>query len=230
MRSWRTPSPEGCCSPPRSQSSQSSERDENRSRILDAPGGGSRIQHLADDLISTRVVLSGCSPPLCHHQGGQRPPGPKEPGPVPVGARENVIDVDPLRRHAQGRQRLALGRAVVTISSNVLFDCGSTGLAPVATGKLKELAGRIAGTTQTVAVVGYTDSVGEDASNAALSNKRAEAAGGVLRSALPAGTQITTEARGLKEPVAPNSTGGKDVPEGRAKNRRVAVSFTPRGP
>ncbi len=121
-------------------------------------------------------------------------------------------------------------QTVVTISSDVLFDFGSAVLTPAATAKLTELAGRITGTTQPVAVVGYTDSIGDDASNAALSNQRAQAAGAVLKSALRAGPPVTTEGRGAKDPVAPNSTGGKDDPEGRAKNRRVTVSFTPRGP
>jgi len=74
------------------------------------------------------------------------------------------------------------------------------------------------------------DSVGDDAYNLNLSNQRAKAAGEVLRAALATGTQITTEGRGAKEPVAPNSEGGKDSPEGRAKNRRVTVSFTAPGP
>ncbi len=121
-------------------------------------------------------------------------------------------------------------QTVVTISSDVLFDFASATLTSEATAKLKELAGRIGGTTQPVTVVGHTDSIGDDASNAVLSNQRAQAAGAVLRASLPPGTQIATEGRAAREPVAPNSSGGEDDPVGRAKNRRVTVSFTPRTP
>ncbi|MBW3651141.1 MAG: OmpA family protein [Actinobacteria bacterium] len=120
-------------------------------------------------------------------------------------------------------------QTVVTISSDVLFDFGSAVLTSDATAKVKALAPRIDG-ARPVAVVGHTDSVGGDTYNDNLSNQRAQAAEMVLRASLPTGTQITSEGRGAREPVAPNSSGGKDDPVGRAKNRRVTISFTPRAP
>jgi len=117
-------------------------------------------------------------------------------------------------------------QTVVTIGSDVLFDFGSATLTPDATVKIKEVAGRIGAGARPVAVVGYTDSVGDDAANVALSVRRAEAVAAVLRPAGPSGIQVTTEGRGEREPVAPNEAGGKDSPEGRARNRRVSISFT----
>lgn len=114
----------------------------------------------------------------------------------------------------------------MTIGSDVLFDFGSATLTPDATAKVKEVAGRIGPSSRPVAVVGYTDSVGDDAANVALSVRRAEAVAAVLRPAAPSGTQVTTEGRGEREPVAPNEAGGEDSPEGRARNRRVTISFT----
>lgn len=118
-------------------------------------------------------------------------------------------------------------QTVVTIGSDVLFDFASSALTPDATAKITDVAGRIGTGAQTVAVIGYTDSIGDDASNLALSLQRAEAVAAVLRAGTPPGTQVTTDGRGEKDPVAPNQVGGKDSPEGRAKNRRVSISFTP---
>lgn len=117
-------------------------------------------------------------------------------------------------------------QTVVTIGSDVLFDFGSATLTPDATAKIKDVAGRIGSGARPVAVVGYTDSIGDDAANVTLSIRRAEAVAAVLRPAVPPGTQVTTEGRGEREPVAPNEAGGNDSPEGRARNRRVTISFT----
>ena len=132
--------------------------------------------------------------------------------------------VSPLQTEARSGEQ-----TVVTISSDVLFDFGSAALTSDATAKIRALASRVDG-AQPVAVVGHTDSVGGDAYNDNLSNQRAQAAGTVLRASLPPDARITTEGRGAREPVAANSNGGKDDPAGRAKNRRVTISFTPRAP
>ncbi|CAA9237938.1 MAG: hypothetical protein AVDCRST_MAG76-1605 [uncultured Acidimicrobiales bacterium] len=139
-----------------------------------------------------------------------------------------VYDVDksvsPLQTEARSGEQ-----TVLTISSDVLFDFGSAVLTSDATAKINALASRVNG-ARPVAVVGHTDSVGGDAYNDNLSNERAQAAGTVLRASLPPGAQLTTAGRGAREPVAPNSSGGKDDPVGRAKNRRVTISFSPRAP
>jgi outer membrane protein OmpA-like peptidoglycan-associated protein len=73
-------------------------------------------------------------------------------------------------------------------------------------------------------VEGHTDAKGSDAYNQTLSEKRAQAVKEwlVARGALPATTAVT--GWGEQRPVAPNAKpDGADDPEGRQKNRRVAV-------
>jgi outer membrane protein OmpA-like peptidoglycan-associated protein len=84
------------------------------------------------------------------------------------------------------------------------------------------------GASVTVRVDGYTDSVGDDASNLALSRQRAQAVADAL-TGLVAGTQVTfvVDGHGESDPIAANTTdSGSDNPEGRALNRRVTLSFT----
>ena len=126
-------------------------------------------------------------------------------------------------------EEMVAEQMVVSISSDVLFDFSSAALTPAADDTVRKLAARVTGTTGPVTVVGHTDSVGDDDFNQKLSNQRAQAVGEALRAALPAGAQVVTEGRGAKEPVAPNTEGGKDNPAGRALNRRVTISFRPPG-
>jgi outer membrane protein OmpA-like peptidoglycan-associated protein len=69
-----------------------------------------------------------------------------------------------------------------------------------------------------VTVEGYTDSVGSDAYNMKLSQRRADAVRDYLVSKGIASDRIRTEAFGETRPVASN-----DTAEGRAQNRRVEI-------
>ena len=69
-----------------------------------------------------------------------------------------------------------------------------------------------------VVVAGHTDSVGSDAYNMKLSNRRAEAVKRYLVDHGIAASRITSEGFGKREPVASNATA-----EGRAQNRRVEL-------
>jgi OOP family OmpA-OmpF porin len=73
--------------------------------------------------------------------------------------------------------------------------------------------------TAEVNVIGHTDSVGPEAYNQGLSERRAQAVVDYLRSM---GVQVPLNAmgKGESEPVADNST-----KEGRAKNRRVVIDI-----
>jgi outer membrane protein OmpA-like peptidoglycan-associated protein len=115
---------------------------------------------------------------------------------------------------------------VVTISADVLFAFGSAALTPRALQVVGELAGRLAAVPGgEVLVVGHTDGIGQDQDNQVLSEQRAAAVADVLRGRLQPAVSLAVQGRGAREPVAPESVGGEDDPQGRALNRRVTVSF-----
>jgi len=72
-----------------------------------------------------------------------------------------------------------------------------------------------------VSVVGHTDSIGTDAYNQGLSERRAQAVKTYLIAQGIAEERMTTEGRGEKEPIAPNTTDAQ-----RMKNRRVVFMVT----
>jgi len=72
--------------------------------------------------------------------------------------------------------------------------------------------------TEKVEIEGYTDSIGSDAYNLKLSERRADAVKDFLVRQGIAASRITTKGLGKANPIAPNNTA-----EGRAKNRRAEV-------
>lgn len=118
------------------------------------------------------------------------------------------------------------GRTVVRISSDVLFEFGAATLTDAARERLGEVAGRLTGATGRVLVIGYTDGIGSPQDNLRLSRQRAESVKARLAKAL-GGTsaRLVASGRGEANPVEPNRVGGKDNPAGRAKNRRVEITF-----
>ena len=69
-----------------------------------------------------------------------------------------------------------------------------------------------------ISVDGYTDSIGTDAYNQRLSERRAKAVTDYLERQGVAGSRMTVRGFGKSNPVASN-----DTPEGRAQNRRVEL-------
>lgn len=164
------------------------------------------------------MSLLAVSPPLSSHD---------LPAPSPKDLAASVTTYDVKGSVTVLKKEEKVGdQTVVTIGSDVLFDFGSSALTPDATAKIKDVAGRIGTGGRPVAVVGYTDSIGDDATNLSLSLRRAKAVAAVLRAGTSPGAQVTTDGRGEKDPAAPNEVGGEDSSEGRAKNRRVSISFT----
>ena len=72
--------------------------------------------------------------------------------------------------------------------------------------------------TLVVVVEGHTDSIGSDAYNMKLSQRRANAVRDYMVKNGVSGSRIKTEAYGKTRPIASNKTA-----EGRAQNRRVDI-------
>lgn len=114
----------------------------------------------------------------------------------------------------------------LTVRNDVLFDFDRAELRPEAA----EALGRVAEIIRQrqpsrVRVVGYTDSMGSDAYNQALSERRARSVETWLAGNGGGGLPpMEAVGRGEQDPVAPNAgPDGRDDPEGRQKNRRVEV-------
>lgn len=77
-----------------------------------------------------------------------------------------------------------------------------------------------------VRISGHTDSIGTDEYNQRLSERRAQAVKQYLVSKGIASSRLSTEGRGEREPVAQNTKGGRDNPDGRAMNRRAELTVS----
>jgi outer membrane protein OmpA-like peptidoglycan-associated protein len=112
---------------------------------------------------------------------------------------------------------------VMNMPDNVTFEFGSAALDAKAYKILNEVAGVLNEYPKTyVDVMGHTDSVGSDASNQTLSERRAASVASYLKSKGVLDERINAKGFGKTRPVASN-----DNPEGRAKNRRVEIVLTP---
>jgi outer membrane protein OmpA-like peptidoglycan-associated protein len=110
-------------------------------------------------------------------------------------------------------------RGFIVTLPGIFFDTGKAGLKPGAKSTLTKIADQLKGeSAMTIAVEGHTDSVGSEATNLALSEKRAEAVREFLVSAGVPSDRITSSGKGEAEPVATNKTAA-----GRQQNRRVEL-------
>jgi len=108
---------------------------------------------------------------------------------------------------------------LITFDSGILFDFDSYALKASTRENLEELAPTLIKYKDTdVLVLGHTDSVGSDAYNETLSEKRANAVDNFLVSRGVASARLDSEGYGETDPVASNET-----EEGRQLNRRVEV-------
>lgn len=109
---------------------------------------------------------------------------------------------------------------VITLSGEVLFVTGKADLLPIAKDKLSKVAEVLQqqDPNKTIVVEGHTDSVGTEAANLKLSQKRADVVREYLVSQGVEAKRITAAGKGESIPVADNKT-----PEGRANNRRVEI-------
>ncbi len=142
-----------------------------------------------------------------------------------------LVKIDPMPKFALlGRfpklAKLApLGRpcgVLIRLGAEVLFDFDKATLRPEAGPVLAAIATALRASGAAVDVNGHTDSIGTEAYNLDLSLRRAKAVIAALVADGVTGT-ITPHGYGESQPVAPNTTDGKDNPAGRQLNRRVEI-------
>lgn len=107
----------------------------------------------------------------------------------------------------------------ITYSAETLFDFDKSVLKPEGRAILDELAEKVQGINLEVMVaIGHTDSIGTQAYNQRLSERRAAAVKNYLVSKGIESDRVATEGKGELQPVASNKTKA-----GRAQNRRVEI-------
>jgi outer membrane protein OmpA-like peptidoglycan-associated protein len=110
-------------------------------------------------------------------------------------------------------------RGLVVSMPDVLFDSGQYSLRPMAREKLAKISGIVlAYPDLKLAIEGNTDSVGSDAMNQTLSEKRAGSVMDFLAKQNVPVASMTAQGFGKSQPVASN-----DNAEGRQQNRRVEL-------
>ncbi len=116
--------------------------------------------------------------------------------------------------------------ALITLSSDILFDFDKDTIRPDAYKALNEIYALLIQRYKDMPIQlhGHTDSKGTEEYNMDLSKRRVNSVKKwFVRRGIPE-TRITTYAYGESMPVAPNTKkDGSDNPEGRQKNRRVEI-------
>ena len=111
----------------------------------------------------------------------------------------------------------------LNMPGNITFAFDSSNLQPQFLPVLDNVAGTLSQYNQTIVeVAGHTDSVGTDAYNQALSERRANAVAGYLGSRGIMQQRTIVVGAGETRPVASN-----DTDSGRAQNRRVEITLVP---
>ena len=109
----------------------------------------------------------------------------------------------------------------VSFPSGILFPFNSTDILPAGKDNLRQLASSLDKYPNSdILIVGHTDSVGTDAYNQDLSQRRALAASSYLQSLGVPVSRLQTQGRGETEPIASN-----DTEDGRQRNRRVEIAI-----
>ena len=107
----------------------------------------------------------------------------------------------------------------VTYAADAFFDFDKSVLKPEGRAKLDDLVGKIRGINlEVIIAVGHTDSIGSDAYNQDLSERRAMNVASVLMQGGVIRQRLIAQGYGETRPIADNSTDS-----GRARNRRVEV-------
>jgi len=161
------------------------------------------------------VVTSGVVHPDCAGAKPAAPARPAEPA-KPAAPAEAPKAAPPAARPAPASVKQS-----VVIQADALFDFDKSVLRPDGRKSIDDAVAKLQGVdVEMVIATGHTDSVGSDAYNQKLSERRAGAVKDYLvTKGIPA-AKITTIGKGESQPVATNKTA-----EGRQKNRRVDIEF-----
>ncbi|MEP7070077.1 MAG: OmpA family protein [Usitatibacter sp.] len=159
------------------------------------------------------VVTSGQVLPECAGVKAM-PPAPAAPArPMPPAA--------PAPAAPAARPAPASVRQAIVIQADALFDFDKSVLRPDGRKSIDDAMAKMGGVDlEMVIATGHTDSIGSDAYNQRLSERRAAAVKAYLVSKGIPASKITTIGKGESQPVATNKTA-----EGRQKNRRVDIEF-----
>jgi len=111
-----------------------------------------------------------------------------------------------------------VSQSKITLQADTLYDFNKSDLKPEGKATLDKIARDLSKMLEVIIAVGNTDSVGTDAYNMALGQRRAQSVKAYLTSKGVDGSRIYTESKGKSNPVASNAT-----EEGRAKNRRTDI-------
>jgi OmpA-OmpF porin, OOP family len=162
------------------------------------------------------VVTSGQVLPECAG-AKEAPMAPKPAAPAtPSAPAAPTAPTAPAARAAPSSVRQA-----VVIQADALFDFDKSVLRPDGKKSIDDALAKMRGVdVEMVIATGHTDSVGTDAYNQKLSERRAAAVKDYLVSKGIPASKITTIGKGESQPVATNKTA-----EGRQKNRRVDIEF-----
>jgi outer membrane protein OmpA-like peptidoglycan-associated protein len=127
-----------------------------------------------------------------------------------------------LQQNIPGATIQRVGEGItVTFASGILFPFNSTEILPDGRTNLQQLASSLEKYPNSdILIVGHTDSVGTDAYNLDLSQRRAMAASSLLQSLGVPDSRLHAVGKGETEPIQPN-----DTDAGRAQNRRVEVAI-----
>jgi OmpA-OmpF porin, OOP family len=164
------------------------------------------------------VVTSGAVLPEC--AGAPARPGAPAPA-APSAPAKPAAPAAPTTPAAPARPAPASVRQAVVIQADALFDFDKSVLRPDGRKSIDDAVAKLRGVDlEMVIATGHTDSIGTDAYNQKLSERRAAAVKDYLVSKGIPASKITTIGKGESQPVATNKTA-----EGRQKNRRVDIEF-----
>jgi outer membrane protein OmpA-like peptidoglycan-associated protein len=167
------------------------------------------------------VCAASCAKPAAPPPGVSVPPPPARA--IPAANRSLIAEFK--KRGFEARE--AEEGVVLYLPTVYLFSFDDATVDPGAKQQLREIAGMLQAptlATRRIVVEGHADAVGSDAYNLSLSERRAVSVIAELVSGGVRADRLVKRAYGRDRPLEPNRRpDGSDNPEGRARNRRVAL-------